>query len=70
MKWKVDYKKIKVLRQRYGFSQQDIAEIIGTTQAMVSLIEQGKRNITIDKLLDLVEFFGVELEYFIIKKEE
>lgn len=46
--------KVKLLRQRKRMSQQELAEMVGyTNKGMISQVESGKVNITMDKLAKL-----------------
>lgn len=50
------------MRKAYGLSQQDIADAIGVTRTTVVAIEQGKRDMTSQELVNLADKLGVELQ--------
>jgi transcriptional regulator with XRE-family HTH domain len=52
-------------RQRQKLSMNTLAERSGLSRQMVSYIEQGKRNPTLDTLLRLTPVLGVTLEKFL-----
>lgn len=52
--------KIKELRQQKGVSQAELAEIAGYSQkGLISRLEAGKVNITMDRLTAIANYFGV-----------
>ena len=58
-------KRLKVLRNERGLSQEELASIFGfKDRQTVSAIETGVRRITVDELVLAVEKLGVPLEYF------
>jgi transcriptional regulator with XRE-family HTH domain len=52
----LNYRKIQDL------SQQQLADYLGITRELISLIETGKREISIANLNKLADLFGIELE--------
>lgn len=66
--WLITFKnKLKKIiiseRKRRNLSQSDLAELLGTTQSVVSRIETGlSKNITIDYLLKVVTALGISPE--------
>jgi len=62
-------KKIVLLRERMGFTQQEVANQIGVTRGNVSRWEVGThipRGATLQKIS---EFFGVPIDYLIDEKQ-
>lgn len=53
--------KITQLRKEEDLSQKEFAERINTTQSVVSRIEQGSQNITMDYLEKIAEALGRDL---------
>lgn len=43
-------KQIIALRNKFGMTQQELAEKLGTSQAAIARVESGRQNITIDYL--------------------
>jgi predicted XRE-type DNA-binding protein len=46
-------------RKRKGLTQEEAAEVIGTSQAQVSKMEAGQSSITIDRLIKALASLGV-----------
>jgi transcriptional regulator with XRE-family HTH domain len=49
-------------RKLQGLSQQQIADYLGITREMISLIETGNREISMSNLNKLADLFGIELQ--------
>lgn len=49
------------LRVEAGYTQLDVAEKLGISQAAYSRLETGEVDITITKLIDLAELYGMGL---------
>lgn len=58
------HEKLKALRLRQHFTQQDIANRLGVTRSTVSNFEIGRRKPEIDVLEKLAAIYGVDLNYF------
>lgn len=58
------HEKLKALRTRQHFTQQDIADRLGVTRSTVSNFEIGRRKPEIDVLEKLAAIYGVDLNYF------
>lgn len=56
--------KIKVLRERGGFTQSNIATYLKVDQSLISKFEKGERAITSDMLDKLSALFGMQLSAF------
>ena len=54
------------LRNAYNLSQSQLAKKIGTTQAVISRIENGTTNIGIDFLEKIAKAFNKKIEFYII----
>jgi len=54
-------KKVKSLRLARMMSQQDLASVAETRQALISSIENGDANPTLDSLIKLAGALGVEV---------
>lgn len=62
-------KNIKKFREECGVSQFMLAEVVGYKTAVpISLIESGKRKISVEKLLKVSEVLGKTLDDFIKPK--
>lgn len=53
-------KRIKIVRQRSGLTQDGLAEKVGLSPKYISGIERGVENPTMDNLLRLAKALGVE----------
>lgn len=58
-------KRIRVARLEKGFSQTFLAEALGTIQSLVSMLETGKRPVSIDLLTLLCQFLEKPPSYFL-----
>ena len=57
---------IKGLREKYGYTQEKVAEYLGIKREMISFYENEGREITLEILEKLSDLFGVELEVFFV----
>lgn len=57
------YKRIKDLREDHDLTQQQVADIIQTSQSYYAQYENGRRPITLDRFILLAEYYGVSLDY-------
>ena len=58
------YEKLKMLREKAGLRQGQIADYLGVTQTYISKVETGERNLTVDQLESLVNLYGYSLAAF------
>lgn len=54
-------KKLKSLRGKFGYSQQDVAEALHINQNTYSDIETGKIKIDIERLFAIAEFYKISV---------
>lgn len=64
------YENIRVIREDRGYTQKQIAEVIGTTQQYYSDYENGKRDIPIRIYIALSRFYNVSIDYLAGESEE
>lgn len=57
------------LRKSRGISQRQICEYSGLSQKYVSDIENGKRNLGIDTIVMLANFFNISIGDFLLEVE-
>lgn len=57
---------IKGLREKYGYTQDRVAEYLGIKREMISFYENEGREIPLDVLEKLSDLFGIELESFFV----
>lgn len=51
------------LRTENGYTQSEIAKLLHTSRATVSMWEMGERNPKIDKMEEIGDFFNVDMDY-------
>lgn len=56
--------KLKTLRKAKGYTQQDVADAIGTSRAAIGGYEIGRRQPRLEDLQKFAAFYGVGLDYF------
>ena len=56
---------LKTLRERFQKTQAEIADILGITRAAYTNIENGKRQIDNNNLLQLANYFNVSADYIL-----
>lgn len=57
------YENLRVIREDRGFTQRQIADVLGTTQQYYSDYENGKRDIPIRIYIALARFYDVSIDY-------
>lgn len=55
---------LKQLREKFGYSQEVVANFLVVKREMVSYYETGTREVPLDVLEKLADLFGVDLELF------
>jgi transcriptional regulator with XRE-family HTH domain len=58
-------KRILALRKRRGFSQDELAGMLGITRPAVSEIERGSRRVTAEELVELARIFETSVDYIL-----
>jgi len=61
-------KRMRDLREDHDKTQQEIADILGTSQTMYARYERGANELPIRHLLTLCEYYGVSSDYFLNRK--
>lgn len=56
---------IRELREDRKLRQQDLSEVLGTTQQVYSRYETGENEIPIRHILTLCDFYGVSADYLL-----
>ena len=57
---------IKGLRDKYGYTQDKVAEFLRIKREMISFYETGEREVPLEVLEKLSDLFGVDLDVFFI----
>lgn len=60
--------KIKLLRLRRGLKQDDLTLVLNLSRGQISNLESGRRNLSLEQLEKLCEFFKVDISYFFMLK--
>lgn len=58
-------KRLKDLREDNDLSQEEIANVLKITRPQYSLYESGKRDIPVDLLSVLAEFYNTSIDYIV-----
>lgn len=63
--------KLKMMRKRKGFTQQQLADKLGVTRSTISNYEIGRRRPSVSEIIKLTEIFGVNLDFLgVVTKDE
>ena len=62
-------KRIRDLREDHDKTQQEIADILGTSQTMYARYERGANEMPIRHLLTLCHYYGVSSDYILGLKD-
>lgn len=57
------YQRLRDLREDRGIKQQEMAELLNTTQQTYSLWEIGAREIPFHHVITLARYYGVSVDY-------
>ena len=52
---------VRARRRALGLTQEQLADLAGTSARFVWSIEQGKASVRVDKLIDVLHVLGLEL---------
>lgn len=63
-------KNMRDLREDHDKTQQEIADILGTSQTMYARYERGANELPIHHLLKLCDYYGVSADYFLGRKNK
>ena len=61
--------RIRQLRMKQGYTQEETAELLNMDRSYYSRIESGKRGCSVDMLVHLSELLGVSLDYLVLGKD-
>ena len=54
--------KLKHLRKEHNLTQQQLGELLGYKNNSICQIENGKRNMSIEKVVELAELFDISID--------
>lgn len=60
-------KRIRDLREDHDLTQQNVADVLGTSQTMYARYERGANELPIRHLLKLCELYGVSADYILCR---
>lgn len=63
-------RRLRDLREDHDKTQQDIAEVLGTSQTMYARYERGANELPLRHLLKLAEYYGVSADYLLGRNNE
>jgi transcriptional regulator with XRE-family HTH domain len=55
-------KRIKELRKKHGYSQEEVAALLNMGQSTYSELESGLSGFQIDRLYDIAKLYGVSID--------
>ena len=58
-------KRIRDLREDHDKTQQEIADVLGTSQTMYARYERGANELPIHHLVKLCDYYGVSADYIL-----
>ena len=58
-------KRIRDLREDHDKTQQEIAEVLGTSQTMYARYERGANELPLRHLIALCKYYGVSADYIL-----
>ena len=56
-------RQIKILRARYGHTQEDLAEILDVSQNFLSNVERGTKAASLELYIKIANYYKVTLDY-------
>ena len=60
---------LKDLRQKRGWTQEQVAEMVGLNRSTIANIELGKRSLTLETLRRFCDAFNINISYFAIESD-
>ena len=62
-------KRIRDLREDHDLTQQQVADVLGTSQTMYARYERGANEMPIRHLLKLCDLYGVSADYILYRTD-
>ena len=67
----MDYiQRMRNLREDHDKTQQEIADVLGTSQTMYARYERGANELPLRHLLVLADYYGVSVDYLLGRSDE
>ena len=63
-------RRLRDLREDHDKTQQQIADILGTSQTMYARYERGDNELPLRHLLTLADYYGVSVDYLLGRSDE
>ena len=63
-------RRLRDLREDHDKTQQQIADILGTSQTMYARYEHGANELPLRHLLVLADYYGVSVDYLLGRSDE
>ena len=63
-------RRLRDLREDHYKTQQQIADILGTSQTMYARYERGANELPLRHLLTLADYYGVSVDYLLGRSDE
>lgn len=63
-------RRLRDLREDHDKTQQQIADILGTSQTMYARYERGANELPLRHLLTLADYYGVSMDYLLGRSDE
>jgi transcriptional regulator with XRE-family HTH domain len=57
--------KLKSLREKHGYTQQEVADALNMSQNAYSLLENGITKLDVERLFAIAEFYKVSVQYLL-----
>lgn len=63
------YRKIRQIREEKGYTQRDVADVLGLVPASYNKIENGKTALTVENLQKIADFLGVSVKEILFDEQ-
>ena len=57
--------RLRAKRIAKGLTQKEVGDIVGVTKAAICFYEKGKRNPSLENIIDFIHIFGVTADYLL-----
>ena len=63
-------KRLRILRNKWGFTQNQIADYLGFKQSQITKLEKGERILKFSSLMKLCDLYGCDQRYIVFGEGE